>query len=98
MSDENSGKLSRRALLKGLVFVATGASLGPALLSTEALASSKVSKKAMQYREKPNGDHQCSNCTHFIPGSSPSAMGKCQVVAGNISPHGWCIAWAAKQS
>ena len=50
----------------------------------------------MQYQDHPKGDQDCSTCLQFIPGKSASAMGQCNVVAGPISPKGWCIAYAKK--
>ncbi|HKJ10396.1 MAG TPA: high-potential iron-sulfur protein [Gammaproteobacteria bacterium] len=97
MDDSRDNKITRRSLLKSAALLAGVSAVPGVLLSPEAQAA-KASKAAMQYRTHPNGKHECSNCMHFIPGSSPSANGKCTVVAGSISPHGWCIAYAAKQS
>jgi len=95
---DDSTKLTRRSLLKSVAGLLAGAAAAPAaLLSSEAQAK-KASKASMQYRNHPNGQHKCSDCMHFIPGKTPKADGKCSVVAGSISPHGWCIAWAGKQS
>ena len=58
--------------------------------------AAKASKETMQYREKPNGKEQCSNCMQFIPGKKPEDNGECKVVEGNISPQGWCISYAQK--
>jgi High potential iron-sulfur protein len=58
----------------------------------------KVSQAAMKYQTKPNGSKQCSNCTLFIPGKTATANGTCKVVDGDISPKGYCIAYAAKSS
>jgi len=79
---------SRRSILKfaGLL---TGASLASGL-TRDALAQQKASKQAMKYQDKPNGDQKCSNCLQFEPPKS------CKVVEGDISPNGYCIAWAKK--
>ena len=53
-------------------------------------------QSAVAYRDSPNGSSDCANCSHFIPGPSASADGHCTVVAGTISPHGWCAVWTAK--
>lgn len=65
-----------------------------AITSTPAIAG--VAKAAMQYRDTPNGKQECSNCSLFVPGSSAKANGTCKVVDGSISPHGYCVAYAAK--
>jgi hypothetical protein len=36
------------------------------------------------YRDSPNEGRRCAGCTHFI---EPNA---CDIVAGEISPNGWC--------
>lgn len=97
MKDPMNRKVSRRSLLKGAASLAGIAVAAPlALTSTSAEAGSKVSKAAMQYRDKPNGTKECSTCMQFIPGKTPSGHGTCKVVAGSISPHGYCIAWTPK--
>jgi secreted PhoX family phosphatase len=97
MKDPMNRKMSRRSLLKGAASLAGVAVAAPLVLtSIDANAAAKVSKAAMQYRDKPNGSKQCSTCLQFIPGKSASANGTCKVVAGSISPHGYCLAWAPK--
>ena len=83
-------KLSRRKILK---FIALGTTV-PILNTLMGQAqAAKASKKAMQYRDKPNGKEQCINCTQFISSDPPDANGECKVVEGNVSPQGWCIAY-----
>jgi hypothetical protein len=81
---------SRRSILKyaGLLAGAAVAS-GPAGVR-DALAQQKASKEAMKYQDKPNGEMKCSNCLQFVPPNG------CKVVEGNVSPEGYCIAWAKK--
>lgn len=103
MSSHNNGNpMTRRHALRRIAILGATAA-APTLLADESAfaASSKkchgtTPKSAVQYRNKPKGSHQCSNCTHFCPGSSAKAEGTCNVVKGSISPHGWCLAWAAK--
>jgi len=94
MNDQNHRHFSRRAVLKGAAVLAAvaAATTGP----TRALAQGKATKASMQYRDSPNGKQECSNCMQFIPGKTPQAKGTCKVVAGEISPKGWCIAYAPK--
>ncbi|TAM85744.1 MAG: iron oxidase [Candidimonas sp.] len=56
-------------------------------------ASGRAQKPAVQYQDHPMGTSACANCANFIPGSTPESMGHCTIVAGNISPHGWCVAY-----
>ncbi|TDH63336.1 hypothetical protein E2C06_07340 [Dankookia rubra] len=44
----------------------------------------------VMYQDKPKDGQKCGGCLHFQP---PNA---CAIVAGNISPEGWCAVWAAK--
>jgi hypothetical protein len=93
--------IDRRAVLAGLLgIVGAVASTSTLLRAQRARAAENCQgttpKAALKYRDQPNGDQQCSNCLHFCPGASTAAMGTCQVVQGQISPHGYCIAWAKK--
>jgi hypothetical protein len=47
-------------------------------------------QKVAQYQPTPKGASRCDNCSQFL---APSA---CKVVAGKISPSGWCQLYAAK--
>ena len=82
--------ISRRALL--------GAAAAAA--STLALAgraqAGNIPQKSVKYQETPNNGHQCSGCNLFQPNDKPDGPGKCQSVAGEINPNGWCVLWAAK--
>lgn len=93
MADEERKQLSRRALLKGAAVIA-GLATVPLVQIRDAEA--KVPKASMKYQDHPNGKDDCTKCIQFIPGKSPTAMGECKVVAGAISPHGWCVAFTPK--
>lgn len=91
MSDIERKKISRRSVLKGAALLA-----GLASIPVVATAAGTVPKASMQYQDHPKGDQDCSNCIQFIPGKSATAMGECNVVAGPISPKGWCVAYVKK--
>jgi hypothetical protein len=82
-----SQTLSRRRFLEVSM---TGAALaGAAGLSACASApemrtAGTTSKVAALYQNSPNQGRRCAGCTHFI---EPNA---CEIVAGEISPDGWC--------
>lgn len=80
--------LSRRALLSGAAFVASGAAV--ALMPLRARAQQKVSQATAQYQSSPKNGQQCSTCSHF---QAPSS---CEVVDGSISPSGWCALYTKK--
>ncbi len=86
-------KLSRRELIKYIVLGATIPYVWGDAYKAEA---AKASKALMKYQDKPNGSEKCSNCIQFIPGDTSDANGECKVVAGSISPQGWCTAFSPK--
>lgn len=85
LSDADSNRSddtpSRRAILRGMTVAAGGAAiLGSAISPAEA----GMPQKAAGYQNTPKGNQSCASCEHFEPPSS------CGIVAGKISPHGWC--------
>ena len=89
MNDLSHGS-RRRFLSTGLTILAGG------LLATAARAQdsgdSKVEQSVVQYQTSPKDGAKCSGCVNFV---APNA---CKVVQGNISPEGWCVAYAPKGS
>ncbi len=83
-------RLSRRSLLVQIALLGGAALAASVVPSKQASAQQKVSKEAMKYQDKPNGDKQCSNCMQFVPPAS------CKIVNGVISPNGYCLAWVKK--
>ncbi|HZY98003.1 MAG TPA: high-potential iron-sulfur protein [Candidatus Baltobacteraceae bacterium] len=79
--------LEKAALLPALALV---------LDSAAQAQGAKSSKAAMHYQDSPNNGTQCSGCKFFTPGSDANASGSCAIVDGDISPHGYCIAYSAK--
>ncbi len=85
-------KITRQEALKTLVLPVLAAAIG----STTAVAEAKSSKGQMKYQDHPNHGDKCAGCKLFIPGKTAKSMGQCQVVAGSISPNGWCVAYTKK--
>jgi hypothetical protein len=54
----------------------------------EACAEEKMSKQEAEYQDTPKDIRMCATCTLFVPPHS------CKVVDGDISPKGWCKAFA----
>ena len=48
----------------------------------------KLSKAQAQYQDTPKGIQSCATCTLFV------APHGCKVVDGEVSPDGWCKAYA----
>lgn len=63
---------------------------------SEASAAGTASKADFHYQDHPNGSDHCANCVAFIPPPSGQAYGNCSIVAGPVSPNGWCMAFSAK--
>ena len=56
-----------------------------ALLATlPAAAAPRLAPDAADYQDHPRGGLSCAGCTFFRRPRS------CQMVAGDISPNGWC--------
>jgi hypothetical protein len=53
-----------------------------------ARGAEKMSKQGAQYEDAPRGIAMCATCSLFV---EPRA---CKVVEGDISPNGWCKAYA----
>lgn len=85
-------KITREQALKTLMLPALAAAIGATTLEAEA----KSSKTALKYQDHPKGTQKCSGCKLFVPGKTAKAMGSCKVVAGSISPNGWCMAYNPK--
>jgi hypothetical protein len=80
-------KSNRRKVLISLISSAPLAALSLA----EANAAAKVAQKAAQYQATPKGGQACAGCNSFL---SPN---QCKLVAGEISPSGWCRLWTKKE-
>ena len=86
-----TGPSSRRVFLR--TSLGTGAAVvAGAVVARRAAAQEKVEPSLVQYQAMPKDGLKCSGCQHFV---APNA---CAVVAGEISPNGWCAAYAAKES
>lgn len=88
-------KLSRRyflhrsaAVVGGIGLAEVAAARSPA--ADIKVAQTKVAKPLVAYQDSPKGSQECDNCQYFQP------PGACQVVAGTISPKGWCKMWLKK--
>ncbi len=59
-------------------------------------AAGTLPKANAKYQDHPNAGKHCAVCNYFLPGAKPTAVGQCKVVAGPISPNGWCTMFAPK--
>jgi hypothetical protein len=51
-------------------------------------ARDKMSQQEAEYQDSPKDIRMCATCTLFEPPKS------CKVVEGDVSPNGWCKAFA----
>ena len=68
--------------------IAGGLSSTPLLRPSAAEAADKMTKARAEYQGRPNGIYSCATCTLFEKPNS------CKVVEGEVSPDGWCTAFA----
>jgi len=71
---------------------------GPAPTDSAPVGGAPLAKMQVGYQDVPEGGKVCAQCVYFMfepaQGSGPSS--RCQLVAGPISPAGWCEIWAPK--
>ena len=93
----NESRMQRRTFLK--LGAAALAMIPVVVVSGQAKAATNAGlRTAFKYRDKPQADKDCSNCNLFAPGKTPTDLGGCSVIPGDteISPKGYCVAWAKK--
>jgi len=84
---------TRRTILIG---AATLSGLPLLAAAGSAQAAGTMPQANAKYQATPKGAQQCSKCNYFIPGAKPTGPGQCKVVAGVISPTGYCVLFAPK--
>jgi hypothetical protein len=83
---------SRRQLIFGAALTAGLAGAAGLIPKSAAAAQSKLSQGDSGYQNRPNGGQRCELCANW------QAPTSCKVVAGPISPSGWCSLFAARKS
>jgi hypothetical protein len=86
----NGSGFSRRRAMQTLIGSAAALGALAVVQSESANAQTKTPKSVAKYQDHPNKGQQCSTCNFFLPPKS------CQLVAGDISPNGWCSFYAKK--
>lgn len=87
--------LARSHVLKALI--ALPAAAFAALSAPRIADAAKGSKAQFKYQDTPKNGQKCADCRFYIRGKTRNARGGCTLVAGSISPNGWCIAYAKKK-
>ena len=93
----NEHKIARRQFLK--LSGAALAMIPVIVVSGRADAATNAAMRgALKYQDKPQDGKDCAQCIQFVPGASAKALGSCKVIPNDteISPYGYCMAWAKK--
>jgi len=63
-----------------------------------AAATNAGMRASLKYQNKPEGEKRCATCMQFVPGKTAKDKGGCKIIPGDteISPQGYCAAWAKK--
>jgi hypothetical protein len=86
MTQQHDDAATRRQVLR-----AAGLAVVGGVVAVSARAQEKIEQSQVQYQGTPKDGAKCSTCVNF---EAPAA---CKIVAGKISPDGWCIAYAPKE-
>ena len=89
MADRDRGVFSRRTALQGAIGLATIGAADRAL-GQQQQPMQKIDQKVALYQPSPKNGQSCNKCFAFEPPAS------CKLVAGTISPAGWCQLFAPK--
>lgn len=81
----------KRASLRGMVRAGLGVLAAGATIGRASAQDQKIAQSLVQYQATPKEKAQCDGCTNWAP---PNA---CKIVVGDISPKGWCVAYAPKE-
>ena len=86
---QNRNGTSRRDMLRTSMIIAVGVTgVG---VATSARADEKIAQELVQYQNQPKDGQKCNMCAQWV---EPNA---CKIVVGNISPNGYCVAYAPKE-
>jgi len=87
--------LARRSFLMRSVEMAGLATL-TVVSGRSAPAAAKAAKSDFMYQDHQHDGKRCAQCKFFSFDGASSGNGSCSIVAGVISPEGWCAAFAPK--
>lgn len=93
----NDHDAARRRLLRQAASALPVLLALPLLARPSAARAGSGSKDAFHYQDHPNEDKRCANCRQFLPPADGQAFGSCQIVAGQISANGWCMAFTPRE-
>ena len=78
----------KRAFIRGVTRTGLGLFAAAAISRTASAQDAKVAQEVVQYQTMPKDGQECDKCVNWV---APNA---CKIVAGNINPKGYCVAFA----
>ncbi len=87
---QNRNGTSRRDMLRTGATIVVGIA-GVAAASSARAQDEKIAQELVQYQNMPKDGQKCNMCAQWV---EPNA---CKIVAGTISPEGYCVAYAPKE-
>lgn len=81
----------RRAALRSFAGLGLGAAALAVAPNGAMAQDQKIAKEAVQYQATPKDGAECDKCVNWV------APKGCAIVAGDIDPKGWCVAYAPKE-
>lgn len=85
-------KERRQLLARGMIMLAGI----PVLTLGRVALAGKASKSDFHYQDHPSEGKRCADCAEFLAAQAADSAGACRIVAGPISPNGWCMAFTKK--
>jgi hypothetical protein len=86
----------RQVLKRSAIALLSLASIPIVVLPQNAHAGS-AAKSDFHYQNSPHDGKHCSECTAFLPSpQNQNSEGTCRIIAGPVSPLGWCMAFSPK--
>jgi hypothetical protein len=92
----NEHERVRRRLLRQAVAAVPAVVALPLLARSGPARAGSVAKEDFHYQDRPHGAQRCAGCAAFIAPPAGQSLGTCSILAGPISPNGWCMAFSAR--
>jgi hypothetical protein len=92
----NEHEMTRRCLLGHAAAALPVLLMLPLLGRSSPARAGSARKEDFHYQDHPNEGKHCGNCTAFIAPPAGQESGTCNIVAGPVSPNGWCMAFTPR--
>ncbi|WP_211450684.1 high-potential iron-sulfur protein [Collimonas antrihumi] len=88
-------KTSRRSMLRRSSAVLGAIILTPLVTPSQPVKAGSMTKGMLHYQDSPKEGKMCADCAAYTPPPAPEAgTGTCKIVAGQVNPQGWCMAYS----